>query len=136
MNIYRDNERYVALTGDHLNGMRGILLKAWTGDTPESVKYTAFPVEVIDKMTRVDPRDVPTEWLSAFGYTLVDQPELEPEDDVDAMLINAALGTDLLTSVASGAASKPASESNDKLVLILATVFYVGGMIMWEVFVC
>lgn len=62
--IYRDGDRYVALTGKCPKGFKDVLFVAFTGLDPSSITEGVMGKEELAQMESVD--EVPEDWADAF----------------------------------------------------------------------
>jgi hypothetical protein len=64
--FYRDQDRYLFTTGRSPRKFEGVLFVMWEGATPDSLTEGVRAVNQLKALVRVEPRDVPDEWWTAF----------------------------------------------------------------------
>jgi len=78
---------YLGVTGESPKGFRGIIFVGRgpePGGGPETMHEQAFATDQLGRLDRVDPWDVPAEWMEAIGYeepVEPYEPESEPEHE-------------------------------------------------------
>ena len=83
---YQDeHDGYLGVTEESPRGFRGIIFVGRgpdPGGGPETVYEQAYAADQLRRLERVDPRDVPAEWMEAIGYEEPVEPyEPEPEPE-------------------------------------------------------
>lgn len=64
--FYRDRDRYLIATGESPQGMAGVVVIVWEGETPGKLTETVKPVPDLQLLEQVESSDVPAEWWQAF----------------------------------------------------------------------
>jgi hypothetical protein len=76
---------YLGVTGESPKGFRGIIFVGRgpePGGGPETVHEQAYAMDQLGRLDRVDPCDVPAEWMETIGYEEPVEPyEPEPEPE-------------------------------------------------------
>jgi len=82
---------YLGVTGESPKGFRGIIFVGRgpePGGGPETVHEQAYATDQLGRLDRVDPWDVPAEWMETIGYEEPVEPyEPEPEPEREEVTV-------------------------------------------------
>jgi len=82
---------YLGVTGESPKGFRGIIFVGRgpePGGGPETVHEQAYATDQLGRLDRVDPWDVPAEWMETIGYEEPVEPyEPEPKPEREEVTV-------------------------------------------------
>jgi hypothetical protein len=126
---------YLGVTEESPKGFTGVVFVGrgpQPGGGPETVSEQAYATDQLRRLRRVEPCDVPAEWMEAIGYEepVVVEPEPDPEPDAEEVTVYDIRFPWEVPPPAPQAEAKPLIRDPVFQVAMLAGVI-VGGLWCW-----